>query len=178
MRTWQRKYNLFKDLKISGLSGFSFWAIEPIWKDGNDRKLPICLNSELIYISLSFKTGNFVFYWKKASLLWSNVTFRRFWHFRRIDLAGIGISSSISVQTWRVIKICISMLSLLMLYSSLITLKFDVILKRWELSFSFFGAVYFVWSVSNIESSFSLYRLRLLYRKETSKGLKIIFWGC
>ena len=35
---WKRKYKVFKDLKISGVSGFSFWATEPIGKDGNDGK--------------------------------------------------------------------------------------------------------------------------------------------
>ena len=28
----------FQDSKITGVSGFSFWAIEPIQKDGNDGK--------------------------------------------------------------------------------------------------------------------------------------------
>ena len=62
-------------------------SYRPNSKDGNDGKLSICLNSVLIYISLSFKTDNYVFLLKKASLVWSNVTFRCFWRFRRIYLA-------------------------------------------------------------------------------------------
>ena len=38
LRTWQKKFKVFKDLKISGVSGFSFWAIDPIRKDRNDGK--------------------------------------------------------------------------------------------------------------------------------------------
>ena len=33
---WKRKYKFSKGLKISGVSGFWFWAIEPIREDGND----------------------------------------------------------------------------------------------------------------------------------------------
>ena len=38
LRAWQRKLIVFKYLKFSGVSGFPFWAIEPIRKDGNDGK--------------------------------------------------------------------------------------------------------------------------------------------
>ena len=36
LSNWQ-KPKVFKGLKVSGISGFSFWAIEPIWKDKNGR---------------------------------------------------------------------------------------------------------------------------------------------
>ena len=36
---WQTKFKVFKDLKASSVSGFSFWSIEPIWTDGNDGKI-------------------------------------------------------------------------------------------------------------------------------------------
>ena len=35
-RSWQRKFRVFKGLKISSISGFSFGAIELIQKDGNN----------------------------------------------------------------------------------------------------------------------------------------------
>ena len=38
LQIWKRKYKFFKDLKIPGVSGFSFWAIEPIRKDRNNGK--------------------------------------------------------------------------------------------------------------------------------------------
>ena len=41
VRTWKRNYNCLKYLKISGVSGFSFWAIDAIQKDGNEGNLAI-----------------------------------------------------------------------------------------------------------------------------------------
>ena len=38
LQIWKRKHKFFKDLKILGVSGFSFWAIEPIRKDRNNGK--------------------------------------------------------------------------------------------------------------------------------------------
>lgn len=32
LRAWKRKLEIFIDLEISGVSGFSFWGIEPIQK--------------------------------------------------------------------------------------------------------------------------------------------------
>ena len=52
---------VFKDLKISGISGFSFCAIEPIRKAGNDGKLSILLNLKLFYYSVFFETVDYVF---------------------------------------------------------------------------------------------------------------------
>ena len=38
LKVWQRIFKAYKDLNISGVSGFWFWAIESIREDGNDRK--------------------------------------------------------------------------------------------------------------------------------------------
>ena len=35
----KRKYKILNDLRTFSLSGFLFWAMEPIQKDGNDGKL-------------------------------------------------------------------------------------------------------------------------------------------
>ena len=37
-RNWQSQFKLFKKLKSSTIFAFSFWAIEPILKEGNDGK--------------------------------------------------------------------------------------------------------------------------------------------
>ena len=55
------KFKVFTDFKIFGVSGFSFWAIEPVRKDGNDRKLPIWLNTKLFCCSVFFETVGYVF---------------------------------------------------------------------------------------------------------------------
>ena len=39
LRALQKEFKVFKGLKISGVSGFSFWATEQISKDGNDGKI-------------------------------------------------------------------------------------------------------------------------------------------
>ena len=38
-RAWETKFKVFKDTKASSVSGFSFWAIEPIWAEGNDGEI-------------------------------------------------------------------------------------------------------------------------------------------
>ena len=38
LKVWQRIFKFYKDLNISGVSGFSFCATESIPEDGNDRK--------------------------------------------------------------------------------------------------------------------------------------------
>ena len=40
-QNWQIQFKLFKILQNSGISGLSFWAIEPIWKDWNYGKFRI-----------------------------------------------------------------------------------------------------------------------------------------
>ena len=39
LRAWQVKFKVLKDLKMSNISGFLLWAIEPISKDRNNGKL-------------------------------------------------------------------------------------------------------------------------------------------
>ena len=70
LRALQRKFKVFKELIISSVSEFSLWAVETIRKDENDRKLPIWLNSKLLYCSLFFVTVNYVFLLEIASLGW------------------------------------------------------------------------------------------------------------
>ena len=53
---------VLRESKISGLTGFSFCAIEPIRKDGNDGKLPIWLNAKLFYCSVFFKTIDYLLF--------------------------------------------------------------------------------------------------------------------
>ena len=62
----ERDNTIISDLKSSGDSRFSFWPIEPIWKEWNGKKLLIWLNSELFYMSLSFETVNYVFFSEKS----------------------------------------------------------------------------------------------------------------
>ena len=68
MRARQAKLKVFKDPEISSVSGFSFWAIDPIRKAGNDGKLLIWLNLRLFYCSVFFETVDYVFCLKE--LLW------------------------------------------------------------------------------------------------------------
>ena len=79
LTAWKVKFNVFKDSKMSSFSWVSFWSIEAIWEDWNGKKL--------LSASFSFETVNYVFLLKKASLVSSNVSFLRFRHFRRINLA-------------------------------------------------------------------------------------------
>ena len=65
LRAWQGKFKVLKDLKISGISGYFFWVIGSIRKDGNDGKLKIWLNSELSYRSFIFEIVTYVFRWKE-----------------------------------------------------------------------------------------------------------------
>ena len=78
-----KKSQSFQDWKTSVVSGFSFWAVEPIRKDENDRKLLIWLNPKLFYCSPFFETIDYVFCLKEF-LDRSDIAFRRF-HW--IDLA-------------------------------------------------------------------------------------------
>ena len=79
LTAWKVKFNVFKDSKMSSFSWVSFWSIEPIWEDWNGKKL--------LSASFSFETVNYVLLLKKASSVSSNVSFLRFRHFRRINLA-------------------------------------------------------------------------------------------
>ena len=88
LRAWQREFKVFKSVKLFRISGFSYWVIEPIRKNGNDEKLQFWLNFELFYESFFFETINYVFCWK--NLLWCSL----------ILLSGV---SGISVElTWPV----------------------------------------------------------------------------
>ena len=81
-----KKSQSFQDWKTSVVSGFSFWAVEPIRKDENDRKLLIWLNPKLFYCSSFFGTVDYVFCLKEFQDR-SDIAFRRFRRFHWIDLA-------------------------------------------------------------------------------------------
>ena len=55
------KIQSFRRFKNVWRFRFSFGAIEPIRKDGNDGKLPIWLNPKLFYSSVFFETVDYVF---------------------------------------------------------------------------------------------------------------------
>ena len=119
---FSNKIKVFKELNMSGISGFSFWAIEPIHKDGNGGKLRkpyfsgkrisemLLKESELILKTMKVTWynglfGSFLEFGFLKSFKWHiKVEFLRNWH-RKFKVFKILKISGGSVFLFRAIKL-------------------------------------------------------------------------
>ena len=65
LRAWQREFKIFKGLEISGVSGFLFWAIEPIWKTQTTENLEISFQEQINVWGDVVLNRNWSCKWKK-----------------------------------------------------------------------------------------------------------------
>ena len=76
LRAWQREFKVFKGLKISGVSGFLFWAIElDKRKNGNNgkfRKSP-SRSKQMSGVMSSLTATDLASEKNSRSLMWTNV---------------------------------------------------------------------------------------------------------